>query len=486
MSIRRIFSLGIIFLLFLNCEKDDHTPAEKEVVLTITSFKFLAKDNDELTEDVVAQIDQEKKEITATLPPNTDLSGLVPDITVSEGAILFPSPGPRNFKSPVVYSVHQDFVEESVDYIVKISTIPNDEAKIYSYKFFASQNATANLKTDVIGTMNGTTINFDFGSEVDITRLVPYVYLSPGATISPDIEQPQDFTTDVTYEVIAEDKVTKTVYTVHATREKSSINLISSFKFTNIDGVSYTAAISGDNISLQLPAGTDLTSLIPTIEIDNRATVMPASGVATDFSDIVSYEVTAEDGSKRTYVANISVERVVEGDRAVLEQLYRNNEDDNPPVYLEWDLNAKDMSDWKGVVLKDGRVSELEISGGIYMHDLSGIGQLSELTKLTLNNNDISSLPSEIDELKKLKELHLWYNKLISLPKEIGDLESLKKLDVSANKLRALPSELGNLTNLKFLYLDHNDLSTIPKEVCDMHSKYGTNIMKDDKAQCEP
>ena len=66
------------------------------------------------------------------------------------------------------------------------------------------------------------------------------------------------------------------------------------------------AQISGDQISIQIPAETDITSLSPVIEVSEHATISPASGTAQDFSSPVQYVVTAEDGSESTYTASVT------------------------------------------------------------------------------------------------------------------------------------------------------------------------------------
>lgn len=51
----------------------------------------------------------------------------------------------------------------------------------------------------------------------------------------------------------------------------------------------------------------DLSKLMPTIEVSEKATVTPASGAAQDFSNgkTVTYTVTAENGTKVTYTASV-------------------------------------------------------------------------------------------------------------------------------------------------------------------------------------
>lgn len=52
----------------------------------------------------------------------------------------------------------------------------------------------------------------------------------------------------------------------------------------------------------------ELVALVPTFKVSDKATVKPASGVAQDFSKgkQVTYTVTAEDGTVRTYMASIA------------------------------------------------------------------------------------------------------------------------------------------------------------------------------------
>ena len=72
---------------------------------------------------------------------------------------------------------------------------------------------------------------------------------------------------------------------------------ILSFSFANPP---VTGTITGTNIALSVPFGTDLTNLVPTITISEKATISPASGLPRNFSSPVTYIVTAEDGITET------------------------------------------------------------------------------------------------------------------------------------------------------------------------------------------
>ena len=84
---------------------------------------------------------------------------------------------------------------------------------------------------------------------------------------------------------------------------KSSEKEITAFSIDGVQGV-----ISGDSINLTLPAGADLARLTPDITVSDKASVSPADGAETDFTQPVTYTVTAEDGSTRTYTVTVRLD----------------------------------------------------------------------------------------------------------------------------------------------------------------------------------
>ena len=61
-------------------------------------------------------------------------------------------------------------------------------------------------------------------------------------------------------------------------------------------------------VEIEVPNGTDVTELVPTIAFTG-ASVSPESGVAQDFTDPVTYTVTAADDSTQEYVVTVTVRR---------------------------------------------------------------------------------------------------------------------------------------------------------------------------------
>lgn len=97
----------------------------------------------------------------------------------------------------------------------------------------------------------------------------------------------------------------------------SSAKDLTAFSFTSLStGLSagYSATIAGNTVQINLPYGIGLNALVPTFSHTGVsvtvAGVSQQSGVtANNFSGVVSYVVTAQDGSSRAY--NVSVTQIV-------------------------------------------------------------------------------------------------------------------------------------------------------------------------------
>lgn len=90
-------------------------------------------------------------------------------------------------------------------------------------------------------------------------------------------------------------------------KKKSSEKEILEFRFSSPE----VEAIINENlktVEAVVPYGTDVTTLEPIIVVSNQATINPQSGTPTDFTNPVTYTVTAEDGSQSIYTATVTVE----------------------------------------------------------------------------------------------------------------------------------------------------------------------------------
>ena len=76
---------------------------------------------------------------------------------------------------------------------------------------------------------------------------------------------------------------------------------ITSFSINGLVGI-----ISGTDISVTVPNGTNIVSLTPTM-VHTGASINPATGVAQNFTNPVTYTVTASDNSTKTYTITVAI-----------------------------------------------------------------------------------------------------------------------------------------------------------------------------------
>lgn len=91
-----------------------------------------------------------------------------------------------------------------------------------------------------------------------------------------------------------------------------------------------------------------------------------------------------------------------------------------------------------------------------------------ELVKLYLSDNNLSSLPAELQSLRKLQLLALDFNSFEELPPAVCRLPQLSILYLGNNRLYRLPRELRELKELNTLWLETNCFSDFPKVVCEL------------------
>lgn len=160
---------------------------------------------------------------------------------------------------------------------------------------------------------------------------------------------------------------------------------------------------------------------------------------------------------------------------------------------LNWDINKIATFKEDRIVTLDLDDEDIEKTGITTL--TSEIGKLTELSKLTLNDNDLTRIPKElfnctkleilelknnniesipdgISKLAHLKELDLRNNELKQLPAEIGKLKSIAKLQLWGNNLTTLPPQIGNLSKLKELYLMENHIKNLPESITKLKLTY--------------
>ena len=193
-------------------------------------------------------------------------------------------------------------------------------------------------------------------------------------------------------------------------------------------------------------------------------------------SNLITIEVTPSDARllKQTYTVEVFGEGSAQSDYEALIALYDSTGGSGWTNNDGWD-STEPLDTRFGVTLRNGRVTELDLSGNNLRGTLPAkLATLTELASLDLSGNQLSGMiPPELRGLRALESLDLSANRLSgAIPPELGDLSPLTSLDLSGNRLNGpIPAELGDLGFLRELYLNDNQLNgPIPPELGDLGS----------------
>ncbi|KAM3870007.1 leucine-rich repeat-containing protein 10 [Diretmus argenteus] len=99
----------------------------------------------------------------------------------------------------------------------------------------------------------------------------------------------------------------------------------------------------------------------------------------------------------------------------------------------------------------------------------AAVCRLPQLNILYLGNNRLYSLPGALRELKALNTLWLETNCFTEFPNVVCELPNLKTLHLGYNQIRSLPRELGGLEELRSIWLAGNQLADFPPVLLEMH-----------------
>ena len=148
-------------------------------------------------------------------------------------------------------------------------------------------------------------VRLDFEAGTDVSHLTPTIMVSTYATIEPESGVPQDFTHPVSYTVMAMNGTTVQYMVEAIVHDDDNEKSILSFTIDDVDGVINEAT---KMVVVTMPEGTEVSQLVPTIEVSEGATVNPASGEAQDFTNPVTYTVTAKNSTTAAYTVTVIVE----------------------------------------------------------------------------------------------------------------------------------------------------------------------------------
>ena len=309
---------------FAGCGSDPAAPppdGNSNTAKELTSFGFRVANNPELAADVSATV--AGSEITATVPAGTNVGALIAtfattgaSVTVG-GAAQVSGVSAASFVSPVTYRVTA--VDGSTqDYTVTVTIAAVVAKALTDFRFLAGKNPA--LHASVTATINGTLIAATVPSGTNTSALVA-TFSTTGMSVAvagaPQVSNTtaNNFAGPLTYRVSGADGSTQD-YTVIVTVAPRSAKAITDFGFRSADNpglaASVNATIRGSAITATVPSGTDVTALIATFSTTGTSvtiagTAQDSGTTANNFTGVVTYRVTAADGTTLDYRVTVSV-----------------------------------------------------------------------------------------------------------------------------------------------------------------------------------
>lgn len=261
--------------------------------------------------------------ITVTLPTGTDLSSMVPHLTLSQGATLVQPDISKPIKfvadvaTPFTVQAEDGKTQRTYYVTVKLdSSVKASGAELIPSSIQLTDGnilrALEILDTDVSVDDKGVTkIELKVNAGVDTTAIQLKADISYKATCNPAVDGKAklNLTNWTTFTVTSEDKTNTNVYQIKVTPKKQAE--ITSFQLT-INGQTYTGAIDNKANTIKITGVDDsnLTSTRFTPDItlgEGTLTCSPPSGVMQDFSSAVQYIVNGDPDTMlaRTYTVTV-------------------------------------------------------------------------------------------------------------------------------------------------------------------------------------
>ena len=224
----------------------------------LSSFVFPSAMNASLTSDVRGTIDQNTGQVTAEIPRNIAITQLKAEFTISNRATINPDPSSaRDYTTDVSYTVTAENGMNTKIYQVTISRLPSTESILSSFVFPSAMNASLASDVTAIINQNIGLVSAQFPKGTDLSRLQAEVTISGGATINPDPSIANDYTSEVSYTVTAEDGISRKEYRIiaYSTFEFSRNlagrkGIISSVAYSPPDGTHIVAGSFDDSVRI--------------------------------------------------------------------------------------------------------------------------------------------------------------------------------------------------------------------------------------------
>jgi len=282
---------------------EDNTSTQLYVVTVMVSpnpdIAFLAADKAALSENDILGTNSSLDNITAALANPLPVSG-----SINGSLIVWTSSQPQIISNDGQTIIRPSFSTGDKEVIMTATLTKGiiTDTKTFTLVVKKLPVSIITAITSSIYNIGDNTIeNVPFGT----TKANFLTALSKGESnqIWDDTSLADPIVTGNTLKVTAEDGINSVIYSVVVL--PNTAKDITSFKFDGLNP-KVTGNISGTNITLNVPYGTNVTALVPTILISGES-ISPEGGVAQDFTSSKTYTVTAADNSTKVYTVAVVV-----------------------------------------------------------------------------------------------------------------------------------------------------------------------------------
>ena len=270
---------------------------------TLTAFSFA-------NPSASGTINESAKTVAVTVPFGTSLTALVATFTTTGASVKVGSAvqtsgtTPNDFANPVSYIVTAGDGSTQA-YTVAVTVAPNTSKALTAFGFTtpaATGTINESAKTVAVTVPFGTSL-----TALVATFTSTGASVKVGSTVQTSGTTTNDFTNPVTYTMTAGDGSTQS-YVVTVTVALNSAKAITAFSFSGLG----TGVIGSGTIAVTVPFGTAVTALAATFtatgaSVKVGSTVQTSGTTTNDFTNPVSYTVTASDGSTQSYVVTVTV-----------------------------------------------------------------------------------------------------------------------------------------------------------------------------------
>jgi len=265
-------------------------------ILTVPDLTLCNITSFSITDSISATIDNDAKTVSVVLPYGTSLVSLTPTIVVSPYATVSPNSGvAQDFSLGAVnYTVTGGDMQTTKTYAVTVAEAPSPYCVMTGFAI-----------NDVAGTIDqdAQTVAVTLPYGTSLNSLTPTIEFSLGASVDPGSGVAHNFSSPpVDYKVTSQDGNHSKTYgvTVNVTPGSTACDILT------FAAGSYPVTITGTNIKVLVPYGTDVSALAPTYTMSQYAMGAPPSTTARNFTTPQTYTITAQNGStQQVYTATV-------------------------------------------------------------------------------------------------------------------------------------------------------------------------------------